>query len=686
MRYLALFALATLTGYTTQAQHQHHHAQCGTDIYYQQQITAHPEIEEMRDASEADWMETRDNYTTGTEVVQTIPVVVHVMYYNFEDSISEAQVIDAIDVLNEDFTLTNSDAGNVRANFASIQANMEVRFELAKKDPQGNATRGINYQQSDRSLGANNAIKNELNWPNTRYLNVWVVRAIDLGLPPSQGTILGYAAFPYNNQPTTDDGVVIRHDQMGRIGTAVSNGRTLTHEVGHFLDLFHPFQGGCGAGDGIADTPPIPSPSSSQFCEFSRMDCFNTGPAMIENFMDYTNDACVNSFTAGQKTKAKRALNQSINPNWRRGMLTTSANHLLTGINGTTVLAAPTVKFTAERNTVCEGGSLQFEFLGASHDPSTTYNWVFTGGGQSFNATGEKPMVTFPDAGIYNVGLTVTNATGTDNLVKTGYISVYDDTPYWDNNFTATFETDIPNSNWIVHDNGDGRKWTTSNVAAFGGTKSAIMPEFQSRGSGGDDILQSAPILLDRTTQATLRFRYAWARRDNSNQDRLTVFISDDCGATWNLARLISSFNLNTAGANVTNSFVPNNSQWQEASIDLGAYIGPDPIIIRFSFTGDLGNNLYIDEVRTDVTVSLNEAAAQSLKIYPNPAQEFVQVEYTDNSTSDWSIVNTTGQIVLKGSLENGQSSVNVSDLSSGLYLLQVRTRNGIITEKVIVE
>lgn len=688
MRYLATIALATLTGLPLTAQHQHSHAQCGTDYYYQQQIQQNPQIHQERQAADDQWMEHRDTYTYGTEVVQTIPVVVHVMYYNYEDSISVAQIEDAIDVLNEDFSRTNSDAGNVRSLFQGRQADMEIQFELAKKDPSGRATNGITYQQSDRSLGANDQIKGEINWPNTQYLNVWVVRAIDLGLPPSQGTILGYAAFPYNNQPVTDDGVVIRHDQMGRIGSAVSNGRTLTHEVGHFLNLYHPFQGGCtGVGDAISDTPPIASPSYG--CNFNRNTC-NTGandePDMIENFMDYTNDVCVNSFTTGQKSRAKDAMNSSFHPAWRRGMLNSPANHLATGINGTTVLAAPYTKFTVNEHTVCEGSSLEFEFLGASHDANTTYAWTFTGAGQTINASGPNPTVTFNDAGIYNVTLTVTNSTGSQTKSKPGYISVYNNTPYWDNRFTATFENDIPNSNWLIFDNGDGRTWTTSSIASFGGAKSAIMPEFQSRASGGDDLLQSAPILLDETSQATLRFRYAWARRENANQDRLTVLVSDDCGASWNIARLISSFQLNTAGPNVTGSFVPNNSQWSEVSIDLGAYIGPEPILLRFAFTGDGGNNLYIDEIRMDVTISVDENEINGFNVYPNPANDVLSIELTNADKAEWSLVNTTGQTVLNGSTTGVETTIDVSTLSSGMYILQVRTENALSTEKVIIE
>ncbi|KAB2807081.1 M43 family zinc metalloprotease [Phaeocystidibacter luteus] len=688
MRYLAILALA-LTTLSSAAQHQHSHDQCGTDIYYQQQAANNPQLQIERQEADELWMENRDTYTTGQEVVQTIPVVVHVMYYNFEDSISVAQVEDAIDVLNEDYSLTNSDAGNVRAIFASRQANLEIQFALAKKDPNGNATNGITYHQSDRSLGANDAIKGEINWPNQNYLNVWVVRAIDLGLPPSQGTILGYAAFPYNNQPVTDDGIVIRHDQMGRIGTAVSNGRTLTHEVGHFLNLYHPFQNGCGGqGDVIADTPPIASPSYG--CNFNRNTC-NTGandePDMIENYMDYANDVCVNTFTAGQKVRAKDCLNATAHPLWRRGMLTTTANHALTGIGGGTVNAIPTVKFTSERHTVCAGEDIQFFNLGASHDNGTTFSWEFKKNGQVISTSSlENPVMNFTQTGTYDVKFTITNGLGSDSQEKQAEFTVYDTNPYWDNNFTATFENDLPNSTWLVLDNGDGRKWSTSSVAAFGGTKSAINPNRSSLADGGDDILQSSAILLDETPTATLRFQYAWARQESSNQDRLTVLVSQDCGETWNIARLISSFQLNTAGANVTGNFVPNSSQWTEAVINLNSYVGPDPILIRFAYTPDGGNNLYIDEVRMDVGIGLEEELGSSLAIYPNPANTTLNINTGTTEDASYQIMNTNGQVVLNGDIALGQTEVSVENIPAGVYMVRVTSNGSVQTEKVVIQ
>lgn len=691
MRYLATLALATLFTLHARAQHQHTNGVCGTDILHQQIASQNPQVGFEREQSDAAWLERASNGTTsssGAEAVQVIPVVVHVMYYNFEDSISTAQVQDAIDVLNEDFSKTNSDASNVRTAFQGRQADMEVEFRLAKIDPQGRSTTGITYTQSDNSLGANNSIKQEINWPNEKYLNVWVVNTIDIGLPPSQGTVLGFARFPRSAQPTTDDGVVIRHDQMGRIGTAVSNGRTLTHEVGHYLNLYHTFQGGCsGGGDLVNDTPPSASPTSG--CPTNRNSC-NTGSNdeldMIENYMDYTSDVCVNSFTNGQKNRAKDALSPTLHPTWKRGILTLQANLIATGTNSGVVNAPPLSAFTSERRTACVGQDIDFTFIGATYDPNSTYSWEFSANGQTVTASTANPTMNFSVAGTYTVKLIVTNAAGTHTETKQGYLKVFDSNSYNDNRFTATFENDIPNPIWSVLDNGDGRKWFTTTLASFQGSKSAMMPNFNSLNGGGDDILQTNAIILDQTPTATLRFRYAWAKRDNSNGDRLTVYASNDCGETWNIVRLLSSFTLNTAGGVVTSNFVPNANQWQEAVINMNSYVGPDPVLIRFAYTSDGGNNLYIDEARMDVGIGLDEFISNDLNVYPNPAQHTVHINTGSSEDATWMLMNGTGQVVGEGNVHLGQADIKVDHLASGVYIMRVVESGVTQTAKVVIQ
>lgn len=680
MRNLTTAILTVALQFSAFAQHQHTTHSCGSDLYFEQQAQLHPELALQRQIELDNYVDDETSYASTESVVHTIPVVFHVMYYNFEDSISIAQIEDGLAVVNEDYSLTNADAGNVRAQFASIQANMEFHFELAKIDPQGNATNGVTYHQSDRSLGANDAIKSEYYWNNNKYLNIWVVRAIDLGLPPSQGTILGYAAFPAVNQSATNDGIVIRHDQLGRIGTATSIGRTLTHEMGHWLNLLHPFNYGCNNnGDLVGDTPPVASASFG--CDLSKVSCGVT--TMIENYMDYADDVCTNSFTNGQKSRAKACVNNTV---YNRFTIASQANLIATGVANMTVNAAPTADFKLDQHQFCTGQSVDFINLTQSHI-NTTYSWVFTSPAGTKTSTLENPSMTFNAPGMYTVALTATNASGTSTKSKAQYFKVVDNaSPIYNNNFTATFDNTVPNVTWMVFDDGDGRTWETTSAASFAGGKSVVMPTFNAL-AGGMDILESTPILLDQTSTAVLSFKYAWARKDNGNQDRLTISVSKDCGATWQIARMISSFNLSTVGTSpITTNFVPTSSQWAEATVNLTNYIGPDPLRIRLSYKSDSGNNLYIDELRTAVTVGSEELASGFTRIYPNPTKDMLTIEMTGEKTKNYTLSNLNGQAVLFGSFSTNTETISVASLPKGVYFLQITSEGKTVNEKVIVE
>jgi len=229
--------------------------------------------------------------------VITIPVVVHVIYSNSNENISDAQIQSQIDVLNEDFRRTNSDADNTW----SQAVDTEIAFCLASVDPSGNATTGITRKSSSTtSWGTNDAMKSSSNggvdaWPAGDYLNMWVC---NIG-----GGILGYAQFPGGSAAT--DGVVVSPQYFGRTGyvSAPFNlGRTMTHEVGHWLNLRHIWgDGNCSADDFVSDTPT--SDAANYGCATGHVSCSSTD--MVQNYMDYSDDACMNLFTAGQKARMR---------------------------------------------------------------------------------------------------------------------------------------------------------------------------------------------------------------------------------------------------------------------------------------------------------------------------------------------------------------------------------------------
>lgn len=239
--------------------------------------------------------------------VRYIPVVFHVIHkYGFEN-ISQAQIADAIRVLNEDFRKKTGTKGGSSTD--PLAVDMLYEFRLAQFDPSGNPTNGINRIFSLQTDNATESAKALSYWDKNKYFNIWVVNTINN--TGGVGTILGYAQFPFFGSANTD-GVVIRADQMGAIEIAQINqaGRTLTHEAGHWVGLYHPFQNGCAnsncnsQGDQVCDTPPVASSTSG--CPSNRNSCSTDIPDLpdqVKNYMDYADGDCMNLFSAGQKVR-----------------------------------------------------------------------------------------------------------------------------------------------------------------------------------------------------------------------------------------------------------------------------------------------------------------------------------------------------------------------------------------------
>jgi hypothetical protein len=272
---------------------------------------------EMTRAAAAQWRADHPEGIRSSAPLLTIPVVVHVLYKTTAQNISDAQIFSQIAIMNEDYRRLNPDTGNTPSVFDSIAADMQIEFCLATRDPQGNPTNGITRTSTTGgqlfgffspifedakydSLGGKDA------WPADQYLNIWVCEMIP--------GLLGYAQFPGGDVAT--DGVVISYQSFGDIGTVTAPstlGRTTTHEVGHWLGLYHIWgdDSDCTGSDSIPDTPNASAASQSD-CQVLLNSCSNedvfwgsVDPAdMVQNYMDYSHDSCMNMFTLGQKARA----------------------------------------------------------------------------------------------------------------------------------------------------------------------------------------------------------------------------------------------------------------------------------------------------------------------------------------------------------------------------------------------
>ena len=246
----------------------------------------------------------RSEFVPANGDVITIPVVFHVISRtNGTGNLATSLLTSQIDILNEDFRALSGTPG-------APGVDTRIQFELATEDPDGNAHSGINRVTSnayftDPGPGAFNDMKQALNWDTTRYLNIYTNDA---------NGALGYATFPQQDAGAYLDGVVLLHTSVGRNspgGGIYNQGRTGTHEVGHYLGLFHTFQSGCGSagapyttGDLIADTNRQQSPNYN--CPGGASSCSSSDP--IDNYMNYTQDTCMDRFTAEQANRMRCSL------------------------------------------------------------------------------------------------------------------------------------------------------------------------------------------------------------------------------------------------------------------------------------------------------------------------------------------------------------------------------------------
>ncbi len=245
----------------------------------------------------------------------TIPVVIHILFSNAQFNISDEQVMSQLAVLNEDFRKLNADAVNVPAGFKNHAADTRIMFCLAQVDPNGHARKGIIRKQTTvQSFLGDDAVKfsaagGDDAWDTKKYLNIWICNLF--------GRSLGYATMPGSEE--NKDGVVINYDVFGTIGNIrapFNKGRTATHEIAHWLGLKHIWgDANCGTDD-VDDTPQQKTYNFNcpSFPHMSTCSPDNNGD-MFMNYMDLADDACMNMFTYGQKSRMRSifALNGSRN-------------------------------------------------------------------------------------------------------------------------------------------------------------------------------------------------------------------------------------------------------------------------------------------------------------------------------------------------------------------------------------
>ncbi len=688
------------------------HAQrkrCFTDEVYHETIRQHPELlvkEQQLEEFTKNFIQQnnpayrRTNPNGTSSVVYIIPIVFHIIHEYGPENISDAQVRDAVRILNRDYRKLNADTANIISDFISLAADIGVEFRLATIDSLGNCTNGIERIVSFHThIGDDQAKFNP--WPPNKYLNIWTVAQFGA----SHASAAAYAYQPGSVPPINPppygsvDGVIALANYVGSIGTSnVNNSRTLTHEIGHCFHLSHPWGNNNTAGsvcgdDFVSDTPITKGWDHCPNYPSVPIDICNAGiHENYQNYMDYSYCDCM--FTYGQKARMIAALNSNIEG---RNNLWSMSNLIATGTDGSTPpTCAPIADFYPKQDHICSGDSCQY--ISTSYNSDTmTYLWTFPNGTPG-TSTLQNPYVSYTTPGPQNATLAVTNAGGSNSITKNSIISVASPTNPVPNYFDD-FETagTFPGNGYIIND--AGNTWQRFTNAGYSGTSCVRILNYNQSQAGFVDSWITPGVDMTGCTGATLTFRMAYAQKDITKTDVLKIYISTNCGKSWgNYRRQIQGAQLATVPT-VNSGFIPT-SQSQWALITLGNITGLNghsDARVKFEFTSGGDNNLYIDDINlaANCTIGVEEIKIASLNfdVYPNPANDAFNISFEtmEPGKAEITISDLLGReikTVMKDQLNGGNHEYNVdaSQFSKGIYLVRLKAGDISTVKKLVIE
>jgi hypothetical protein len=576
----------------------------------------------------------------------TIPVVVHVVHRTQDNigantNISIAQIEDQLRILNEDYSKTNPEFPNPPRNtFINYAGNPELKFCLASIDPSGNQTTGITRTPTSKTswdaVSESNDMKQASlggidNWDPLRYLNIWVC---NLSNSTGGGQTLGYAYLPGlqgNNSQSWKDGLVVDYMFFGTTGSvsSSSNGRTTTHEIGHYLGLNHTFCESTGCCDNdlnsqyswgdVDDTPAtediyfgsVNSNTTNNTCnDLSYSNVFSTNVLdMDENYMSYATDTWM--FSQGQVDVMLGTLNASTFQGGRANLKNSTVTVNCGGIIS---------------------GSWNCDSQGNCNDPGTG-NGIYSS---------------------YNDCLVACGCTGNNPPIIEG------------------FQNGTLSNDWSIVNPDVSQTWEINSNYGYNSTSSISIENSIYSANGEYDDLNSPIMNFSNSSNINLSFDYAYSlwtdpSLTQSWSDTLIVLISSDCGLNWQKIWEKAGANLSTTSPvfNGFEWFPSSNNDWKSENINLSNYSNLDGVIIKFRNVNQYENNLFIDNINitSDASTNIDENNKNIIEVYPNPSDEYVNINY-DGLKQIYTILG-------KKLFETNENIINISALSKGVYMIK---------------
>ena len=674
---------------------------CGTDLVMKRIYEKNPELKLRK--QKQDETQRSGQRRPASSSTYIIPIVFHILHVGGVENISDEQVKDALRILNRDYAKNNPDTTDIILPFKNLADSTKIQFVLATKDPLGNCTNGIkHYYDPDTDWDDTSPTIFSHSWDPTKYLNVYIVRTITL---TGGFGAAGYSHFPGTLLPgDPQDAIVVLNNYFGSVGTGSDFlSRVLTHEVGHWFNLYHVFGSNngaaidCSGDDFVNDTPPTIGylncpdhnvPSQYQTCT----------PGISENFQNYMDYSyCVRMFTQGQVSRMQAALQDTISG---RDNLWTNSNLIATGVLNPTTLCLPIADFKYSRSKTCVGTPIVFKDATWNGEPSN-YNWSFPGGTPS-TSTFSAPIVTYSLPGLYSITYSTSNSAGSSSpLTKANIITVTNNTALYSNSWSEGFENlPLLNTNWTLVSSSGATRWEQSQDAAYTGLYSAkISPPNNTRKSVTAMI--SPAIDLSSITSPALSFKIATADVTPNHINILKVYSSIDCGDTWSVIYSKTGQALITS-ASAANDFVPNgHNEWRTELINLQQIASANYVTFKFEYTRDtipVANNIFIDDINiyTSKTNSIKENVTdvlQHVNVFPVPSHAEINVEFILLTAEKvkFEVCDIFGRQLLKPIqiyYEAGNHVLKIepkNDLSNGIYFLKLETDNTSFTEKIII-